>query len=477
MEDRLKNQISILYTQYKDDEFILNKLENYINELPNFLIVQKKNELNRKERKERLINSQDKFIQYFLTNNLYFFSPASEIFFYYDKINYTTVKEDTIIHKILQQLNFESNLLDWKYKTKISTIKAIKDNSIINSIPETTTIQKVLKIFNSYFNSIDESKHFLTIIGDLIFKKHSNIYIISINFKQILRLLEFSISTLITQCIITNHFKFKYHDQNYSDCRILTIKNICVNNINFTELNQNMLNIIIVSCYYSNRFKNADQFILEKCKNTNFSKKIFYLKDNTQKEIVNNFIEKKIILNNNSYISSKKIIYLWKLYIDEIGLPNILFNTTLKSYLRESLTYNEDNDQFINCTGIDMPLVQTFISFWEKNIVEDNDEIYIEIEEIIHFLKKENNNILIDNELIKSLINHFFNEISIENNFLYGITFKNFNKKKIIDSYLEIAKINIDIINYKSFVNFCNQYNYIVIGKQYFDEYLNSINY
>ena len=149
MEDRLKNQISLLYEQYKNDEYILNKLENYINELPNLLILQKKNEVTRKERKERLINSQDKFIQNFLNNNLYFFSQASEIFFYYDKINYSTVKEDTIIHKILQLLNNESNLLDWKFKTKISTIKSIKELSIINSIPENTTIQNVLKIFNN----------------------------------------------------------------------------------------------------------------------------------------------------------------------------------------------------------------------------------------------------------------------------------------------------------------------------------------
>ena len=42
MEDRLKNQISFLYELYQNDEYILNRLENYINELPNLLILQKK---------------------------------------------------------------------------------------------------------------------------------------------------------------------------------------------------------------------------------------------------------------------------------------------------------------------------------------------------------------------------------------------------------------------------------------------------
>ena len=31
MEDRLKNQISFLYELYQNDEYILNRLENYIN--------------------------------------------------------------------------------------------------------------------------------------------------------------------------------------------------------------------------------------------------------------------------------------------------------------------------------------------------------------------------------------------------------------------------------------------------------------
>ena len=54
-----------------------------------------------------------------------------------------------------------------------------------------------------------------------------------------------------------------------------------------------------------------------------------------------------------------------------------------------------------------------------ENIIEDNDEIYIEIEEIIYFFRKENKNILIDNIFIKSLISHFFSEISMENNFTW----------------------------------------------------------
>ena len=82
MKDKLIDKIDHLLKTYEDDEFILSKLENYIiNDLPNNLLIQKKNQIDRVERKSRLINSQDKFIQDFLSKNLYFFSNTSEIFF------------------------------------------------------------------------------------------------------------------------------------------------------------------------------------------------------------------------------------------------------------------------------------------------------------------------------------------------------------------------------------------------------------
>ena len=59
----------------------------------------------------------------------------------------------------------------------------IKESTILNLIPERFTIQKCINLLLSIniFNTKEETKYFLIIIGDLILKKNDNlIYLISI---------------------------------------------------------------------------------------------------------------------------------------------------------------------------------------------------------------------------------------------------------------------------------------------------------
>ena len=114
---------------------------------------------------------------------------------------YIPYVEDDIIHKTLKLLNKKSNeydhnyykkqLLPWKFKIKTSLIKKIKENNILNSIPESETIQNTIKIFEQYYlNSKNEVKYFFTIIGDIILKKNINIFFINNSAKLLLRILE-----------------------------------------------------------------------------------------------------------------------------------------------------------------------------------------------------------------------------------------------------------------------------------------------
>ena len=71
-----------------------------------------------------------------------------------------------------------------------------------------------------------------------------------------------------------NAFKFKYHDHNYNDCRIIITKSnqeIC--DIIF----KNLIDIIVVACYYSNRFGNSDIY-LDKIDDNELSNRILFLK-------------------------------------------------------------------------------------------------------------------------------------------------------------------------------------------------------
>ena len=169
--DDLHNKIDELYELYKEDIVMQQKLSNYIlNDLSNFLITAKKALIFREERKTVLQEAHDDFVIKFINNNKYFYNNTSEIFFSYDGENYNIIREDTIIHNVLSQMRNKTELLPWKFKIKTSIIKNIKDIPILNSLPESATIQKVQKIFRIFLIQ-KEIKYFLTIIGDIVLKK------------------------------------------------------------------------------------------------------------------------------------------------------------------------------------------------------------------------------------------------------------------------------------------------------------------
>ena len=201
--DNLKHTVEKLYEKYENDEYILNKLVQYINcDLSESLINAKNLQISRETRKQQLTEGHNKFVNEFVCQNKYFYCSTTEVFFKYNSENYNIIKEDNIIHDVLSTIsardndnqlkNFEERLLPWKFKIKISIIKQIREKSLFTSIPESNTIQNVINLFcEILFANKFAVKHFLTILGDNILKKQTNnIYIISSTAKTLLRLLE-----------------------------------------------------------------------------------------------------------------------------------------------------------------------------------------------------------------------------------------------------------------------------------------------
>ena len=94
-----------------------------------------------------------------------------------------------------------------------------------------------------------------------------------------------------------------------------------------------------------------------------------YLKKNTEDSIIRKFISQSTEGGKNCKISWKNILYLWKQFIDEEEIPNVIFSTTLKTKLINLLYYcNEDGDCFLNLTSKYIPIVSQFMTFWEESI-------------------------------------------------------------------------------------------------------------
>ena len=474
--------IETLLKKYESNELIISKFHNYIvNQLPP--ILEHINNLNEEKlnKKQNLITQSEIFINKFLEHNNYYYIPQSEYFIHYDNENFNLINEDTIIQHIITNMrnDKENSIINqWTHKNKITIIKKIKEKSIINCIPESNTIQEILNYFTNYiFLDKISTKYFLTIIGDIILKKQNEfIYLVNNNSKQLL--VEFD-KHLYNYFKISNglsQFKYKYYDHDYKLCKIINTNLLD----KFSFKNINFLNILIISIYYSNRHKSSNEFLLS---NVNETKKINYLFNKTSTEIVDDFLNKYTTNVNNNKINFKDMLYLWKLFLKNECIPNIIFSSNFKNILIDKLLYNEEENCFNDISSKYLPLVIKFNEFWNNNIIIDNTCYNeYEIDELLYLFKGKNHKLNINEVEFLELINHFYSDLEIENNkYILNISCNLWNKQLEIENWLNYykEKCKNENINYEKsihnlYTDYLNYYdkNVLKISKKYFDKYL-----
>ena len=181
----------------------------------------------------------------------------------------------------------------------------------------------------------------------------------------------------------------------------------------------------------------------------------------------------------------RNMLYLWKVYLDEIKLPNIIFTTTLKQLLKKQLNYNEDTDCFNDCTSLSIPLVSNFINFWDEHIKDDIGEYYLEIDEICTLFKQHiGKGTNINENTITNLIRHFYPDTTIDNKYIYAISCDLWNKQDDIINYINMRisdqTANAQITLYELYMDYSTRYckkykKLIVISKPYFDLFVNNL--
>jgi hypothetical protein len=468
--------IQELYEKYKDNVYMLNKTHNYIcSQLPVFLDNLKKNHEDRIQRMHALTNEQNNFIQSFLNNNQFFYISTTEKFFYYDGEHYHIFSEDDILHYVLSSITQGRQLMCWKQKTKKFIMKRIKENNLLKSVPESETIQFILDLlYPSVFSSKYEAKYFLTIIGDNILKKNTElIHFIDSKSKHFIRELNNTSLSLIGQNL-SQTLKHKYHEHDYTNCRLLNINDTIKTEVIWKPIIDNILDVICVASHYSQRYNSSDEYIIKFNNDNVLNDTVFYLKNTNQEELIKTFISDYLQLNrftqitnvaatgsstvdilSNTYYSTtnpsnavlklhrtphitwKNMQYLWKKYLDSIHLPNIMFQQTLKTnliiYLKD--VYHEEADCFIGISSKYLPAIQTFFLFWEETVSVFNElssptDMEYEIEEICFLFKQwcsqiktehveeipninYKPNILNDKQIL-DLITYFFPDVEIE---------------------------------------------------------------
>lgn len=483
---KLYDALETLIDTHKDNEYIMGRLEIYMTQLlPNALDNETQTHEKREQRKTILNEGREKFIERFLCKNNYYYCANNQLFLKYNGKHFVGHSEDKIHHQILSKITSEQGLIPWKHKINNEIIRLIKQRSPIHAIPDSLTIQFVLNsIIHKLFPTRYAAKYFLTILGDNILGKTNtnHIYIISPIAKELLQEIGYSCTTYFGNANIVQNIKYKYYDHDYANCRLLKI------NVSYQTKQTDMsrvisryiVDVLCVASHYSERYGSADKY-LEQCSDTEFVTETLYLSKNTPETIVDAFIKDVIEPCDGSHMETKNMIFIWKKYMKDKNLPNILFYEPLKNLLREKLKYNEENDKFSNITSAHLPIVGDFIRFWNDTVTVDTMEDEFEIDEILYLFKKwiKKSNIHITENFLLDLIRHYYTDVEIiDNKFLLHIKCSIWDKRNDVVSSLEYLKLLHETSTKKNITTISNAYkNYISmknltyrVSKRYYEK-------
>jgi hypothetical protein len=390
--------IENLYKTYENDPYMMTKTNHFIcNQLPRVLETIQKNHVERVHRMENLILDQDTFIQSFLANHPYFYSSITEKFFFYDGLHYQVYSEDDILYHILTSITRGQQLMPWKQKTRITIMRRIREQSLLKTIPESSTIQHVISLFCPVlFSTKNEVKYFLTVLGDAILRKQMpQIHFMNPRVKPFIRELNSACQEMIGLSLFGS-IKHKYHEHAYADCRILAMNDVMRRDATWTTITQDhVLDVICVACHYSNRYVNAEEFLMAESGDEDLILHTMSMARTTPDDLIHQFIHEYLDMDTGTNLQTtpipwKNMQYLWKQFLDAKHFPSAIILQTAKKKMIERLPthYNEEQDVFTGMCSKYLPAIQKFLAFWTETIVLDEGESGLEVEEVLVLFRK-----------------------------------------------------------------------------------------
>ena len=334
--------------------------------------------------------NRNEFIERFMYKKKYYYCPVNKLYLHYDGIHFIGHGEDDIQHEILSTITKEGDLTAWKHKINNEIMRNIRNRMPLTAIPESFTIQHTINMLIPHmFSTRHCAKHFLTLLGDNITGKGNKniIYLISPVAKEIIQEIGYLWNMHFGPNNIVQNIKYKYHDHEYENCRLININNVLISKHNnlANDISKYIIDLLCVSAHYSSRYGSADKY-LDYCSDTKLVDYVLYLSNNKNYNIVNDFTSSCIERCNGAKMETKNMIFIWKKFLKEKHLPNIMFFETFKNILKETLEYDEKIDSFLNITSTSLPMVSSFLSFWDETYEADENEI--EIDELYVLFKK-----------------------------------------------------------------------------------------
>jgi hypothetical protein len=449
--------IESLREKYKGNDFMTQKLEQYLQRLPILLQAIEDEHIRRETKKQEISILQDQFIQEFMNQFSFFYIPQTELFIEYVDGNYTLVTEDDITHAIMERIQ-DYNLSHWKYKINISIIKKVKEKSLWNSIPNVYTIKRV----QLPFLTKEHCRYFLSIIGDVILGKRDNFtYFLDLSYKPFLKFIGEHIYLLINKSI-ADIFKQKYYDHKYETCRILTGK--CSSDYKPTF---NILNLIVVATHFSTKYGSAEGYV---CQSSNeFQQKVYILQQNTPESLLYSFID-EYTQKDSSTVVYKDLYFLWKTFLHHHYLPFVISQQNFKVLLAKAIDI--EGESCLQLSIIKKSYLLSIKHFWDKYISLEDDYSY-DYQELFE-LYNECSSVEITIEHIKEFLLEYPSIVKTETSVLH-IKCSLWDKEKDIHVAMEVFKYHdLFSINMEDKYAFycCYQKHKRIVSYEYFKNVL-----
>ena len=498
--EAFKQKVEQVYLEYRENKHILYKLKQIIDNLDITLKMEETNRQKKIEKATEIWQEQHKFMEKLFIQNELSYLHNNNLFFILDNNCFKLIKEDDLQHQILSNLTNEPLLSQYKYKTKSFIIKKIKERHLFSQTPPKSVIEEVTTFFNNeLFNNNSKTIYFLCVLGDFLLKKNNtNIIFINNALKRVILLIDEVVFNKNDFMPNINNISFitKYHEnQDRSKYKLLFSKASILYDKIKDFLQVNSINFLVVCSYYSSiielnnsHVENLDNSIIEK---------VNFLANHDNEFIIDLFISQCVEKGDKEhdfYIPWKNMHYIWKLFLEQNEIPNMMYSAQLKEMLKEKITFDEKTENFLYITSKYLPRISSFMQFWGKNmyIFENEKEFLFEldiydldIEELVMLYKYNTNSYLCETEMT-NIMNHFFTtQLIIENKCILNVKCYLWNKFQDVSVFFECLKISDTLFTdcltihidelYQHYCSNIQNSNKFVVSKLYFEKYIHNI--
>jgi hypothetical protein len=247
----------------------------------------------------------------------------------------------------------------------------------------------------------------------------------------------------------------------------------------YPMIEEHALDILLVAAHYSARYDSAENYLADfsQMEDETVSKLVWVLRDNTKESIIEQFLDAYTEPSELPVeISWKNIQYLWKRFLAEKQLPAIIFQQPLRELLLATSTlknaYVPETDTFKGVFSKYLPIVDTFLRFWNETMVEDDTEYDLEINELAAILRRWGTGPFANTHSILEIVQHYFPSVEIcDNKYIQRMKCTLWDKHADILATMSIIG-NADAELDSAYSVYCKQSaqsKKLIVSKSYFD--------